>query len=194
MVRIMLAGRSTQYPRHHHRGGASSPFWASPTGSQGQSRAAGEQRLVSEDFGGARQTSFGEIGTSGSCWNNVLAAEGGVDTIPRDSSTCILWCAVALGALVRGHPLARVGAFARAISPASFTPTNHTSKHRANYLRGLHPPTAVYLHFFLSSLRVRLAPKRFSVFGATEQDSTQPCGSSLSHSYWRLRLRCLFES
>ena len=37
------------------------------------------------------------------------AAHAGSATLPRTTSTCLLWCAIALGALVRGSPLTHVG-------------------------------------------------------------------------------------
>ena len=42
------------------------------------------------------------------CWHGAEAAEDG-GTRPRNASTCLLWCAIALGALVRGCPLTNVG-------------------------------------------------------------------------------------
>lgn len=42
-------------------------------------------------------------------WHEAEPAEGG-RTRPRDASTCLLWSAIALGALVRGCPLEKVGA------------------------------------------------------------------------------------
>jgi len=56
-----------------------------------------------------------EDGTLGS--SSVRRTEGSLSEavaavnrpLPRDSKTCILWCAISLGALVRGCPLADVG-------------------------------------------------------------------------------------
>lgn len=53
----------------------------------------------SGDGGGGDQT--------GQCWTSAMTAGGA--TLPRNASTCILWCAVALGALVRGRPFSYVG-------------------------------------------------------------------------------------
>ncbi len=44
------------------------------------------------------------------CWSKVAASPGGRE-LPRDASTCLLWCAIALGALVRGCPLTQVGGY-----------------------------------------------------------------------------------
>lgn len=43
------------------------------------------------------------------CWRGAGPAEDD-GTLPRDASTCLLWSAVALGALVRGCPLKNVSA------------------------------------------------------------------------------------
>lgn len=101
MVSIMLAGGSPQYRNHS---GASSPFQPSPLHEQG---------LVGEDSDDTRQGVFGEMSAKvdEGCWSNALAADRGSQILPRDSSTCILWCAVALGALVRGRPVAQVGRY-----------------------------------------------------------------------------------
>ena len=40
-------------------------------------------------------------------WNMDVAAPDA--TLPRTTSTCLMWCAIALGALVRGIPLTHVG-------------------------------------------------------------------------------------
>ncbi|CAN0428305.1 unnamed protein product [Pylaiella littoralis] len=58
---------------------------------------AGEaiQRLVD---GGDRSEGY---------WDQAVPAGGGT-TLPHDSITCLLWCAVALGALVRGCPFTNV--------------------------------------------------------------------------------------
>lgn len=42
------------------------------------------------------------------CWREAELAGDGAR--PCDASTCLLWCAIALGALVRGCPLKDVGA------------------------------------------------------------------------------------
>lgn len=101
----MIAGGSPPYPRRRHQGAAPSSFRPSPIRCQG---------LVGEDCDDTRQqAAFGEISTKKdgrSCWSDALVGEGGTPRLPRDSSTCILWCAIALGALVRGHPMAQVGA------------------------------------------------------------------------------------
>lgn len=113
MVRIMLAGESPQQRHNHHHSGKPLPFQPSPIRCQGSE--ADRLGLVGEDSDDSRQGAFGEISTNvdGSCWSNALAAESGAQMLPRDSSTCILWCVVSLGALARGHPLAQVGVFPR---------------------------------------------------------------------------------
>ena len=40
-------------------------------------------------------------------WSKAVTAGGAV--LPRTTSTCLMWCAIALGALVRGIPLTHVG-------------------------------------------------------------------------------------
>lgn len=40
-------------------------------------------------------------------WSEAVTADGRV--LPRNAPTCLLWCAIALGALVRGCPLSHVG-------------------------------------------------------------------------------------
>jgi len=40
-------------------------------------------------------------------WSKTVLATDA--TLPRTTSTCLLWCAIALGALVRGCPLTHVG-------------------------------------------------------------------------------------
>eukprot|EP00752_Nemacystus_decipiens_P006693 g6017.t3 len=114
MVRIMLAGRSANCAHQGHRHNrARLPFRALPIGRQG--RKGFEQELGGEGFEGAGQTAFGEINTNvhGGYQSKALAAARGTRVVlPCDSSTCILWCAIALGALVRGHPLSEVGRYA----------------------------------------------------------------------------------
>ena len=102
MVSIMLAGGPPRHGHHRHSG-APSPFQPLPWH---------QQEAVGEGHEDARQSDFGEISTNvdEDCWSsNTLAAENKTRALPRDSSTCMLWCAVALGALVRGHPVAQVG-------------------------------------------------------------------------------------
>ena len=41
------------------------------------------------------------------CWHGAEATKDG-GARPRNASTCLLWCAIALGALVRGCPLTNV--------------------------------------------------------------------------------------
>eukprot|EP00752_Nemacystus_decipiens_P006691 g6017.t1 len=114
MVRIMLAGRSANCAHQGHRhSGARLPFRALPICRQG--RKGFEQELGGKGLEGTRQPDSGEINTNvhGGCQSKALAAERGTRMLlPRDSSTCILWCAIALGALVRGHPLPEVGRYA----------------------------------------------------------------------------------
>lgn len=43
------------------------------------------------------------------CWGDAVTVAVGGRNLPSDASTCLLWCAVALGALVRGSPLTTVG-------------------------------------------------------------------------------------
>ena len=113
MVRIMLTGGSKRDPPQQHDGGTPSSLQSSPTRCQG--REEDKHGFVGEDVDDARQAAFGErsADVDGSCWSNALVVvdERGAELLPRDSSTCILWCAVALGALVRGHPIAQVRAF-----------------------------------------------------------------------------------
>ncbi len=45
-------------------------------------------------------------------WSEAVAT--GERALPRNASTCLLWCAIALGALVRGCPLSHVGSQGRA--------------------------------------------------------------------------------
>lgn len=102
MVSIMLAGGPPRHGHHRHSG-APSPFQPSPWH---------QQETIGEGHEDTRQRDFGEISTNvdEDCWSsNTLAAENETRALPRDSSTCMLWCAVALGALVRGHPVAQVG-------------------------------------------------------------------------------------
>lgn len=94
MVGIMLAGASLQH--QDHPGAPSAPQLL--------------PELVGEDAGGVRQagceSSNDVVGDS--AWSNALTAESAPAALPRDPSTCALWCAIALGALVRGAPLEHV--------------------------------------------------------------------------------------
>ena len=91
----MLAGGAS--PQHEYHTGAPSAPHVLPG-------------LVEEDAGGYVRQAVGEssdeIGDS--AWSSALAAENGPGAMPRDPSTCALWCAIALGALVRGYPLGQV--------------------------------------------------------------------------------------
>ena len=98
MVSIMLADGLPQYG-HHHDGMAPSPFQRSPWH---------EQRLVGEVLYDTEQSTDCGMNAGEGCWNNTPAAESGTRILPRDSSTCLLWSAVALGALVRGCPFSQV--------------------------------------------------------------------------------------
>lgn len=49
---------------------------------------------------------------TGECWSATVTAGG---PLPRDSSTCILWCAISLGGLVSGRPLSYVGVEVRCV-------------------------------------------------------------------------------
>lgn len=89
MVGVMLAGTSPQ--SHQYTTRATSPLRSSPG-------------LVEEDADSVN-SSVGD-----SAWRIALAAVRGSGALPRDPSTCVLWCAIALGALVRGVPLDHVGA------------------------------------------------------------------------------------
>eukprot|EP00752_Nemacystus_decipiens_P006689 g6015.t1 len=112
MVRIMLAGGSTQYPLNQNRRRTPSSFQASPVRCQGIEED--KYVVVGEDCDGARNTTFGDFSTiiDGSHWSNGLVDAREARTLPRDSSTCVLWSAIALGALVRGYPLHQVGRYA----------------------------------------------------------------------------------
>lgn len=94
MVGVMLAGAS---PQQHHQPGALSRSHLPPA-------------LVGEGAGSVRRA-VGESShtVGGSGWSNALATGNGPGALPRDASTCGLWCAIALGALVRGFPLDHVG-------------------------------------------------------------------------------------
>eukprot|EP00752_Nemacystus_decipiens_P002827 g2635.t1 len=98
MVSVMLADLSLQ---HQHHPGAPLPSHSSPA-------------LVGEDAGSIRQIvgdSSDEM--SDNAWSNALrlTAENRSGALPRDPSTCVLWCAIALGALVRGIPLDHVSRY-----------------------------------------------------------------------------------
>ena len=127
MVNIMTAGRSSSYPRHDQNRGAPPLFQPSPWQEQG---------LVGDECDDVAHSGSGEITTNvdGSLRNNALVAESGNPRLPRDSSTCMLWCAVALGALVRGYPLAQVSACSQVISLAPPTPAIRTSMRCADPL------------------------------------------------------------
>ena len=118
MVRIMAAGRSPGNSRYPHHTGEPSSIQPSPI--RWQSQQADGHGLLTEDAGDSRQIAFGEFSANvdDASWSSALAAEPGPRVIPLDSSTCMLWCAIALGALVRGQPLAHVGAFVPSISLA----------------------------------------------------------------------------
>ena len=93
MVSVLLAGASLQ---HHHHPRTPLPSPSSPG-------------LVEEDIGGVRHAVDGSSdATDDSAWSSALGAESGSGVLPRDPSTCVLWCAIALGALVRGVPLDHV--------------------------------------------------------------------------------------
>jgi len=111
IVGIMLEGgspgkdRAVAAERHTRAPAPSAP-------DQFRDSSVGRQRHVGEGHCDFRSTG-GEFGEReredpGSCWRMVVAAESGAGVTPRDASTCILWCAVALGALARGCPLANV--------------------------------------------------------------------------------------
>ena len=93
-MEVMLVGASLQH-QHHPRSPVPSH---SPPGLVGEDADGGVRQAVGE--------SSNAIGSSG--WSNALAAEHGSGALPRDPSTCVLWCAIALGALVRGIPLDHV--------------------------------------------------------------------------------------
>ncbi|CAB1105102.1 unnamed protein product [Ectocarpus sp. CCAP 1310/34] len=71
----------------------------------GPSPAAARCGLAEEDDTEATPLSS-SVRTEEACWRNAVTTEDAA--LPRDASTCILWCAIALGALVRGYPLAHV--------------------------------------------------------------------------------------
>lgn len=100
MVNIMLAGGSPQHHLHHH---SARPLLFQPSST-----------WCEHGFVDTTQDCFGDISAKkeASDWSDAPpVAEGGTPRLPRDSSTCILWCAIALGALVRGHPIPQVGLF-----------------------------------------------------------------------------------
>lgn len=104
MVGVMLAGASL----HHHRHpGAPAPSYSAP-------------RLVGEGNGGVQQAVGESKNASDGGWGTALAAEAGPAKMPRDASTCILWCSIALGALVRGCPVDHVGFFLHLLVPALY--------------------------------------------------------------------------
>lgn len=109
----MLAGGSSQYPRrrHHHHSGTPSPLQPPPLRESRPIGEGGDDAL--------RQSTLPEMRTNvhGSGESDALAAERGTRTLPRDASTCTLWCAISLGALVRGHPLAQVRLYGVYVSP-----------------------------------------------------------------------------
>ena len=98
MVGVMLAGASMQNQCHPR---ARAPLLSHPSSG-----------LVEKDAGSGIRQAVGESNddVGGSDWSNALAAEKGPSgALPRDPATCVLWCAIALGALVRGIPLDHVG-------------------------------------------------------------------------------------
>eukprot|EP00752_Nemacystus_decipiens_P002826 g2634.t1 len=99
MVSIMLAGAAIQHHQEYHRG-LHSPSQSSPG-------------LVGDDSGAVRRQVVGESSDAvvDSAWSSALAAADGPAALPRDPSTCALWCAIALGALVRGYPLGQAKSY-----------------------------------------------------------------------------------
>eukprot|EP00903_Cladosiphon_okamuranus_P006027 g5945.t1 len=70
----------------------------------GRSRAT----AGAEEGDGVREAQARGAPTEG-CWGEaIVTAMAGGKQLPSDASTCLLWCAIALGALVRGCPLATV--------------------------------------------------------------------------------------
>ena len=64
--------------------------------------------LVEEEDAGRFGESSHDVG--GIAWRISLATESGPSgALPRDPATCVLWCTIALGALVRGTPMDHVG-------------------------------------------------------------------------------------
>ena len=96
-MEVILVGASLQH-QHHPRSPVPSH---SPPGLVGEDADGGLRQAVAE--------SSDRMDGSGD-WSNALAAENGPGVLPRDASSCVLWCAIALGALVRGTPLDHVGA------------------------------------------------------------------------------------
>ena len=92
MMSIMLAER----PRHSE---AQTKFHA-----RGQD--VEDIRMPVEDEIGQALGSGSGRQTVG-CWSEAVTADDRV--LPCDAPTCVLWCAIALGALVRGCPLSHVG-------------------------------------------------------------------------------------
>lgn len=99
IVRIMLAGRPPQ----------SEPQMPSPFHGHDEDRRQ-EENEVPQALAGSGKTE--------GKWRAVLP--GGDRTLPSDASTCILWCAIALGALVRGCPLAIVRVLLHIVFLVSF--------------------------------------------------------------------------
>lgn len=60
------------------------------------------------EYGGVPERSGPPRAGEGGRWSEAVTAENG-GALPRDARTCILWCAIALGALVRGCPFSIVG-------------------------------------------------------------------------------------
>ncbi|CAM9315888.1 unnamed protein product [Pylaiella littoralis] len=78
----------------------------------------------SGDGGGGNQT--------GQCWTSAMTAGGA--TLPRNASTCILWCAVALGALVRGRTFSYVQRYVGLAQDSLAACTNKTTRDARAYL------------------------------------------------------------
>lgn len=139
IVVIMLAGGL----QGKHRAVTAKHLAGAPTPSapdQLRDRSESQQRPVREGHGDfrsvGRELGDEERGDPGSCWRMVVAEKSGAGAAPRDSSTCLLWCAVALGALVRGCPLANV----RGVRARSWSQTAYPARTKVFDFAGLFQP------------------------------------------------------
>ena len=128
MVRIMLTPR-LQHPEEPSPSpvpGMSGGYRDGPVGGDPLPALGSSISGSSSGSSGGRFSGSGGASSSGSsssssdrwggegCWGETMAARN--EPPPRDAATCIMWCAIALGALVRGCPLSLVGIAATASS------------------------------------------------------------------------------
>ena len=73
--------------------------------SSGPPPASAGSWLVEDDD--TKEAPVSTVRTEEASWRKAVTTRDAAP--PRDASTCILWCAIALGALVRGYPLPHVG-------------------------------------------------------------------------------------